>query len=129
MAAILDINTGALSADFFVVAPNNSSTILLPVLGADVGVTAANPRFSYTVADFDLFSNTTDAFDGTASFNAFNSAISNGQFETVAPDATVPVPVSVDPAEFAITPALGLMIVTQDDKNGAAEANLVKVKF
>jgi len=24
---------------------------------------------------------------------------------------------------------MGLMVVTQDDRNGAAEANLVKVKF
>ena len=36
---------------------------------------------------------------------------------------------SGDPAEFARTPAKGLMIVTQDDKNALEEANLLKVKF
>jgi len=129
VAVIYDFNTGALSADFDAVAPTDSSTILLPVFAGDVGVTAANPRFSYTVADFDLFSDVTDTFTESASFNAFSSAISNGQFEVVAPDATVLVPVSVDPAEAALSPFKGLMIVTQDNKNGAKEADLVKVKY
>jgi minor extracellular serine protease Vpr len=129
VAAIANLSTGNLAADFYAVAPTNGSTILLPVLASDIGVTAANPRFAYNVTAFDLESDGTDQFTASASFNAFNSAISNGQFEVVAPDASVGVPVSVDSAEFAITPALGLMIVTQDDKNGAAEANLVKVKF
>jgi minor extracellular serine protease Vpr len=92
-------------------------------------VSSSQPRFSYTAAAFDLFSNDMDQFDSTARFNAFNSAISNGPFEVVAPNATVAVPVSVNPAEFASTPAKGLMIVTQDDKNGPEEANLLKLKF
>jgi subtilisin family serine protease len=126
---ILDLHTGALSADFDAVAPTDGSTILLPVLASSIGVAAAQPRFSYSAAAFDLFSSDSDQFDTSARFNAFASAISNGQFEVVDPDATVSVPVTVNPAEFASTPAKGLMVVTQDDKNGAAEANLVKVKF
>jgi minor extracellular serine protease Vpr len=126
---IINLHTGNLSADFDAVAPTDASTILLPVCASSIAVSSAHPRFSYTAATFDLFSPDMDQFDTTARFNAFNSAISNGQFEVVAPNATVSVPVSVNPAEFASTPAMGLMIVTQDDKNGVAEANLLKVKF
>jgi minor extracellular serine protease Vpr len=127
VAAIVDLKSGRLSADFFAVAATNSSTILLPVLAADVGITAANPRLTYSAVGFDLLSNDQDAFAEAASFNAFNSAISNGQFVTVAPDALVSVSVAIDPAEAAITPAKGLMIVTQDNKNGPKEADLITV--
>jgi minor extracellular serine protease Vpr len=128
-AAILDLASGSLSIDFLASASTDSSTVLLPVVAASVGITPANPRLSYTVQSFDLLSANTDAFTSSASFNAFTSAVSNGQFVAVAPNTIAPVAVSVDKAEFAVTPALGLMIVTQDNKNGAGEADLVKVKF
>ena len=125
---IFDLTTRTLAADFFAVASTDSSTILLPVFASSIGITAANPRFVYTAAGFDLFSSDSDQLDTAASFNAFNSAISNGQFEVLEPNDVVSVPVSIDPSEFALTPAKGLMIVTPDDKNGASEANLLKVK-
>ena len=37
------------------------------------------------------------------------------------------MPFSVNTAEMALTPALGLMVVTQDNKNGTDEANLIKI--
>jgi hypothetical protein len=37
------------------------------------------------------------------------------------------VPFSVNLTELAATPALGLMVVTQDNKNGKDEANLVEI--
>jgi minor extracellular serine protease Vpr len=126
---VLDLKADTLSADFTSVAPTDASTTLLPVFASSIGVSSAQPRFSYTAAAFDLFGDDSDQFDTAARFNAFNSAISNGQFELVTPNATVSVPVSVNPAEFASTPAKGLMIVTFDDKNGAPEANLLRVKF
>jgi subtilisin family serine protease len=128
-AAILDLASGAVSIDFLASASTDSSTVLLPVVAASVGITPANPRLSYTVQSFDLLSSNTDGFTSSASFNAFTSAVSNGQFVEVAPNTIAPVAVSVDKAEFALTPALGLMVVTQDNKNGAGEADLVKVKF
>src|SRR5262249_23255009 len=56
VAAVFDLNTGALSADFLAVAPTDASTILLPVFGSTIGVTSANPRFTYSVQSFDLLS-------------------------------------------------------------------------
>ena len=38
------------------------------------------------------------------------------------------MPFTVNATEWAATPALGLMIVTQDNRNGIGEANLVKLK-
>jgi subtilisin family serine protease len=128
VAAVFNVTTGELFVDFFAIAASNSSTILLPVVAADVGVTATNPRFSYTVDSFDLLSDDSDSFGTSAAFNAFQSAVSTGDFETVAPNAAIGVTVSIDPTEFAVTPPLGLMIVTQDNKNGAKEANLLNIK-
>jgi minor extracellular serine protease Vpr len=129
VAAISDLNTGALSADFLAVAPTDASTILLPVLASSLGVTTASPRISYTAVAFDLLSADTDSFADSAGFNVFGSAVSTGQFVSVAPDETTFLPVSINLAEFPQTPAKGFLIVTQDNKNGAAEADLVKVTF
>jgi hypothetical protein len=58
------------------------------------------------------------------------SAISQGGFATVAPGGTDATNViAVDSAEWALTPAKGLMIVTYDNKSGADEAQLIDVKI
>jgi subtilisin family serine protease len=124
---IANLHTNTLRADFLASVSTGNSTIILPVIAADIGVTAANPRFTYTVLSFDLFSSDQDAFTGTASFNAFGSAISNGQFASLAPNTLVSVPVTINPSEALLTPALGLMIVTPDNRSGAAEAQLIDV--
>jgi minor extracellular serine protease Vpr len=62
-----------------------------------------------------------------AKYNAWLSAISQGDFVTVAPGATKTSTVSVDSAEAKLTPALGVMVVTFDNKSGAAEAQLIRV--
>ncbi len=77
-----------------------------------------------------------DAFDstgagesvaGSASFNAFKPAISNAMFVAVPPNRTVDVPFSVNAAEFRRTPALGFMVVTEDNLSGGSQANLLKL--
>jgi hypothetical protein len=128
VAAILNLGTGDLFADFFAVAATNSSTILLPVFASTLGITPANARLTYSTIGFDLLSNESDAFEAAASFNAFNSAISNGDFVFLPPDAFISVLVTINPAEAAITPAKGLMIVTQDNTNGPKEADLITVR-
>ena len=49
-------------------------------------------------------------------------------FGSVAPNGTATEPISINAAEWAQTPALGLMVVSQDNKAGADEADLVKFK-
>ena len=81
-----------------------------------------------SVESFDEFSNDTDSFPTSAKFNAFSSAVSTGDFAQIDPNAAIGVTVSVNPAELAVTPPLGFMIVSQDNKNGAQEVNLLAVK-
>jgi len=125
---IFDVATGEMSVFFLAYAPTDGSSILLPVPAAAIGVTSSNPRFAYTADSFDLWSFDADLFDSWALFNPFSNAISTGAFEVVNPGDRVHVPFTVDATEWAATPALGLMVVTQDNRNGTAEANLVKVK-
>src|SRR6185436_4508550 len=129
VAAIFNVATGTIAVNFTTVASTDSSTMLLPVLASSLGVTTANPRFTYSVTGFDFFGDGSDELPGTASFNAFQSAITTGDFVSVAPNATVSVPVAINKAEAAITPPLGYMIVTQDNKNGPHEVKLIRMKF
>jgi len=48
-------------------------------------------------------------------------------FVPVAPGTTASVPFQVVPAQWAKTPALGLMVVTQDNRSGGSQANLLRV--
>jgi len=120
------------TSKYLATAPFNGSTILLKVDIADLGLTAANPRFSYTAASFDVRGDrghVSDVLEGTAKFNAFSPAISTGQFNSaVDVNATVTASVSIDAAEWEQTPALGLMVVTADNRAGAAQAQLIRVR-
>lgn len=127
--------SGCSSALFFATARTDSSTILLPVFAshlcrpAEPCLSAANPRFTYGVAGFALFSGEDDFVAGTASYNAWTSSISQGGFAPVAPGGAGSVPISVDPVEWALTPAKGIMVHTLDNKSGAEEAQLIPVTF
>jgi subtilisin family serine protease len=123
---LLNLATGALFAEFAADAPTDGSTVLIPVLASDLGISPTNPRFTYTVNAFDD-TGAGESLTGTASFNAFSPAISNAMFVPVAPNASVDVPVAIDPVEFQLTPALGFMVVTEDNLSGASEANLLKL--
>jgi minor extracellular serine protease Vpr len=131
--AVFDLRTGAGSIQFLADAPTDSSTIVLPVLVSQLCRTgspclsAANPRFTYHAVAFGRTDDTVDAIDGTASFNAFTPAISNGMFDVVNPGASAAETVSINAGEWAQTPALGLMIVSHGNKSGDDEAQLVKV--
>jgi subtilisin family serine protease len=129
LAVIANLTTGALSANYTVWAPTDSSTMLLPVNASSIGLSAGNPRLSYAVFSFDLTSDAEDAFVGSARYNAFAPAITTGDFVTVAPNATVDVPLTVNSTEWAITPARGVMIVSQDNKSGQPEAKLLGANF
>jgi len=128
-AAVYNLATGARAIDFLAQASTDGSTMLIPALASRLGLSAATlPRFSYTAAGFDLVeTGASDSFASWAKYNAFSSAITDGQFETLAPNGSAVVPFSVNPTELAATPALGLMVVTQDNKNGKDEANLVEI--
>ena len=125
-SVLVNLKTGAARIRFLADAPTDGSTVLLPVLASDLGITPANPRLTYSAQVTNLLDGSAAALPGTASFNAFTPAISNAMFVAVAPNATATVPVAVDPAEWAKTPALGLMVVTEDNRAGAPQARLIE---
>jgi minor extracellular serine protease Vpr len=127
--------SGGASIAFLASAPHDSSTILIAVRSAQLCragepcLNAANPRFAYSAVGFDLTDTEgPDVVDGIARFNAWSSSISQGGFQTVPPGGTATEPISINAAEWALTPALGLMIVSTDNKAGADEAQLITVK-
>jgi minor extracellular serine protease Vpr len=129
------------SIAFLASAPTDSATMLLPVrIGSSNAaarqlctagapcLSADNPRFDYRVETFGLRLAEDDVVSGTAAFNAWSSSISQGMFETLAPNETKTVPVTVDVAEWALTPAKGVMVVSRDNRNGEHEARTAEVK-
>ena len=67
--------------------------------------------------------------DGLAKYNPWHEAITTGGFAGPVDPGTSDSSnaVSIDAAEWALTPAQGLMVVTPDNKNGKDEAQLIKV--
>ena len=126
ITVLFNLATRASRLEFFADAPTDGSTVLMPVLASDLGISPSNARFTYTMNAFDD-TGAGESLTGNASFNAFAPAVSNALFVPVAPNATLDVPVSIDPVEFAITPALGFMVVTEDNTSGEGQANLLKL--
>ena len=130
-----DGSFGSASINFFASAPTDSSTALLPLLSSQLCVSgapclsASSPRFTYHAKSFDLANGGQKVVAGSAKFNAWSSSISQGGLVTVAPGATdATTVISVNSAESNLTPSLGLMVVTFDNKSGADEAQLIRVK-
>lgn len=127
VVALVNLDTGAASIDFFADAPTNGSTVLMPVFASTLGLSPSNSSFSYQVNYFNNFDGTAATVPGKASFDVFSPAISNALFIPVAPNTTASVPVQIVPAQFAKTPALGLMVVTEDNRSGGSQAHLLRV--
>jgi hypothetical protein len=131
--AVFNLTTGGGSIQFLADAPTDSSTIVLPVnisqlcAASSPCLSGSSPRLTYHAVAYGLTDNTVDVVDGVASFNAFSPAISTGMFDVVAPGASATETVSVDAAEFAQTPPLGLMIVSHDNP-ATDEAQLIRLR-
>jgi subtilisin family serine protease len=108
-------------------APANGSTILLPALASDIAQTSDNARFTYGVTGFDLEDGSVDAVPGQAEFGVRFPSVSTGQFIPVPAGGSAVLPVGVDKGKQAVSPAKGWMVVTLDDANGAAQADLVPI--
>jgi minor extracellular serine protease Vpr len=134
-AFVFDLNNGgATSSPFGVSAPTDSSTVELPILSSQLCrstkfcLSATNPRLTYHIVSFDIVNGGSKAVPGLAKYNPWGSAVSDGGFAgAVAPGATdnTSVVISVNSAEAAKTPPLGVMVVTFDNKAGKDEAELI----
>ena len=131
---VQDLRTGAISTAGLAAAPTDGSTALIFAFVSQLCRTgspclsASNPRLAYEVVGFDILNGGSKAVEGVAKFNAFSSSISQGAFLTVAPGASDSTTISVNGTEALQTPALGVMVVTLDNKSGDDEAQLIPVK-
>lgn len=96
-------------------APTDSSTILAPVLFDQLGLSAANPRFTYWVEAYSLTTNGFDISDTKVSFNAIAPSVSTGMYDVIAPGGSATEKLTVDAAELARTSALGWMVVSPEN--------------
>lgn len=129
---VFSTRSAGAAIDFFATAPTDSSTALLPVLASRLCRTgepclsqATSPRLTYHINSFDIVNGSVDAIASAAKYNAYASSISQGMFASVPRGASGDVPVAITPAEWAQTPALGVMIVSLDNKAGKDEAALL----
>src|SRR5207253_11318498 len=97
-------------------APTDGSTVLMPLVAADAGITSANPRFSYVARSLDLFSAAADAITTPARFNAFDGSVSTGAYVVLPPGARAGGPLMSNRREFHESPALGPMAGTREHR-------------
>jgi len=121
------LNAGESTVAYLADAPTDGSTVLLPVFAQDLGLTASSPAITYTETTTNLFDGSSETLPGSASFNVFAPAISSGFNVALGPNGHVSQPVAIDPAQWAKTPAKGLMIVVEDNHSGAPQAELLPV--
>jgi hypothetical protein len=125
----IDASTGDIIDAFFADAPMNGSTIELPAVASEIGLVqkAAKPTaFRYAVNAFSLVPGGIVDTTGSALFDPFHPAVSSGDFSPLAAGGgTASLPLSIDKSQQAKTPALGWLVASVDDANGAAQADEV----
>lgn len=112
---------------FFADAPSNGSTVELPVLASTLGLGTGHGKFSYQVLAENLNTGGTDLANGTAWFDAYAPAVSTSDFIPLNSGASANLPLAVDNNLIKQTPAMGWMVVTMDDANGASQADTVPI--
>jgi len=112
---------------FIADAPMNGSTVLLPVLASDLGLTNTKAKFSYGLTSFVLREDhlAQDDVSGTATFNAYSPGQSTGDFLELAPGEVRQLTLTADPKRLAKTPSKGWLVVSLDDANGGGQADRI----
>jgi len=119
----LNLSSGDIVDAFYADAPMNGSTVELPTMASDLGLSGG---FSYTVAAFSNVPGGIVDTTGTASFNLFNPAVSSGEFAALAPNGgAASLPLSLNRGLQQRTHTLGWLVASVDDANGAAQADEV----
>ncbi|SDT72042.1 S8 family peptidase [Actinoplanes derwentensis] len=133
VTAVFDLRTGGATLEFFADAPFDSSTIVLPVLVSQLCeagspcLSAASPRLTYHVESVGIIDGNDDEIAGTATFNPFTPALTIGLIGEVAPNKSLTSKVTLDKAEFAKSPAKGLLVLSHDNTS-TTEAQLITIR-
>jgi subtilisin family serine protease len=105
-------------------APLNGSTLILPALASDLGLTDGAGAFSYWAVAYDGFTGLADETATLAAFDAFAPGQSTGDFVAVASREHVSIPAWAD---RSVTGVRGWLVVSLDDRNGASQADIVRL--
>lgn len=125
---IANATTHAIMASgFMALAPTDSSTIELPVLASDLGLSASSGSFSYTVDGYGGTGGQDSFGSQWAHYNPWTPAIQDGANVTVPINRGVTLPLSTSAERMAEQKPKGVMIVTLDNHSGSAEASLLPV--
>ena len=122
----IDAKTGDIVDVFAADAPMNGSTALLPTTLGDLGLKGANTSFNYAVAGFSIYGGDVDT-TAAATYDAAHPGVSSGQFESLNPGQAKTISQSADYDKLKSAPALGWLVVTDDDTAGAAQADEVNL--
>jgi subtilisin family serine protease len=132
--AVFDLNEGGSAIWDLPNSPTDSSVMTVPVYldqlrnsDAATSIGGANQRFTYSIEAFGLSDNTYDAGDMSATFNPFSSAVNNGMYQELAPGDSASQALTVNAAEQALSPALGWMVVSLENRN-RDEATLLELR-
>ncbi len=106
-------------------APMNGSTILLPTLSSDLGVTAASPPFAVRAQSVDRLTRVVDVMPGRGRWQPYQPAVSNADLIDLTSTSVKSLPVSVNLAAQAVQQVKGWLVVTLDDRNGAEQADQI----
>jgi subtilisin family serine protease len=143
-SAIINTSTNELVNIYFASAGVNGSTVLLPALASDLGLSrGGDPEFDWWVESYDVYDDDGslfqfdlmltgnaqggDAFQ-LARYNAFNPALNNGQFRKIPDRQTRNLTLRL--ARNRYLPRRGhkgWMVVTLDDASGERQADLIPV--
>jgi len=105
-------------------APLNGSTLILPALASELGLADKAGSFTYWAVAYDGFTGLADTTAKAGAFDAFKPAQSTGDFVAVGAHARVSIPAWADRSVAGVS---GWLVVSLDDRNGAAQADIVNL--
>ena len=106
-------------------APMNGSTMLLPTLASDLGMTATSPPLAVRAQSVDRLTRSVDVMPGTGRWQPYHPAVSNADLVDLTAASSADLPVAVHLADQRAQKVLGWLVVTLDDRNGDAQADRV----
>jgi hypothetical protein len=110
---------------FIADAPMNGSTLLLPTLASDIGITPGSPPLAVRAQSLDRLSGKIDVLPGTGHWQPYTPAVSSADLVDLTAASSGEVAVTVHLADQAQQQVLGWLVVTLDDRNGDSQADRV----
>jgi minor extracellular serine protease Vpr len=109
------------------IAPMNGSTYTLVTAASSLGLEGGDSRFEYDTFVYAFHDFPPDSASGTGVFDSHEPAVSQGDFIALEPGDSTTLDLSIDLDAYDAAPTRGWMVVTNDDPNGGAQAELVPV--